>query len=235
MDTQIFAALKYLITMIKKALLLSLIIMQSIYAFAIAPKNSTSTTTDIANGNIQTSTLLTRTSTTLYSIQMKENIDTNSVYKRVTFNRDYIEKQKTNLSKKEIEKLLIGTWSFIAIKRIDSLKKIDEVSRDILIDYPNETVKFNQLRFRPNKNKLEPNVEYWSYDEKERIVILKTGTPTYPDDNPDVFANVVKWSQEKTETLLIHKLTNQELIIMELFPISPYENGFKLLLYSKIK
>lgn len=177
-----------------------------------------------------------------YDVQGQTTTEIDSIRHRVEKNYEEISKFKTKASRKDIESLLIGTWKFINIQTIEG-KIIDTLKIEYYdntgVRHTNqpEIVKKPDMTFAKNHEySIADNIPTnkssgtWSYIDTVQALTLYYKKPYFPDP---IMETVLKMPGLKSEDIWIYKITNDELYIMDRYPINEYENWVNLLYFRK--
>ena len=155
----------------------------------------------------------------------------------------------TDLPGKDIENFLVGSWRFICL----------ETTKGVLID----TLKIEYYdsegyyhHFKPEKA-IRPDIVFsagqryerldtpmtnestgsWHYEDSTKILNLEYDKPYFAPDLESLMKRIptLKLAGIKNKSFWIYKITNDELFIIEAYPINENEQWFNLAHYKKIR
>ena len=153
-----------------------------------------------------------------------------------------IDSYKTTLNKSTVESYLIGTWKFVNLqttegKILDSLKIQYYGSDGYLRSFKPEEAIRSDIKFSSDKRYVvfdnpqnETSKGSWTYEFNNKRVLLTYDKPYIPNDIKKLGLPI---PGIPSDNLYIYKITKTELFLIELYPISEYEQWFNLRYYKK--
>ncbi len=169
-------------------------------------------------------------------------IEQDSIRNIIESNFKKIDSFKTKLDKVTVENYLIGTWKFVNLqttdgKILDSLKIQFYDSQGNLHSFKPEKAKRSDIKFSSDKRYVifenpqnETSNGHWIYEFKNKRILLTYDKPYIPNDIKKLGIQI---PGIPSDNLYIFKITKTELYLLELYPISEYEQWFHLRYYKK--
>lgn len=162
-------------------------------------------------------------------------------------NLELINKAKSQKSRKEIKKLLVGEWKFEKITDKNG-KTISKVNHNI-----SNTIQATEQTYRPNI-RINKNGSYelfnckkkqcekgnWKYESLDKILLLTFEKPKYNIDIDKLAPGLLEQLKKsgaiieiKENVMEIAKINKTEFIIIEHLPHNEFEFKYNLRVYKK--